>query len=467
MEDLVADRIPIAEEPAASVPDRSWAADRARVRHRRAAITSAASLAARGSALVSLVVSVPLVLHSVGAERCGVWLTLASLVALLGFADLGLGNGLVNAAARATGEDDDDALRAAVASTFYLLVSIAVVLAVVFAIGYPFVPWADLVNAHGASIRAEVAPAVSGLVALFLVGLPLRVVDRTQTALQQGFYPNLWQALGNVLGLVGLALAVREHASLEWLVWTPLLGLLLSSVANWVTFFGVVRRDLLPRPHLASRASSRHLFRLGVSFFVLQIAVAVSYQTDTLVIAQVLGPTAVQQYAVPMRLFLIPSTLMGLLLAPLWPAYSEALARGDQAWVMKTLRRTIILATGTGTLAATALVLSAPWLIRVWVGHAVAPTALLLVALGAWLVAMSLTGPISVFLNGASVLGPQAVGSVVMMLANLGLSIYLAGAVGVSGVVWGTVLSQVAFFLGPAIFFVRRHAPSVRMAPAL
>jgi len=36
-----------------------------------------------------------------------------------------------------------------------------------------------------------------------------------------------------------------------------------------------------------------------------------------------------------------------------------------------------------------------------------------------------------------------------MMLANIALSIYLAGRVGISGVVWGSVFAQLLFILIP------------------
>lgn len=433
--------------------------DRSRERYRRAALTSVATLGARGSALASLLVSVPLVIHSVGPESFGVWLTLASILALLGFADLGIGNGLVNAASRASA-DDDASVAAFVASAFYVLAGAAIALGVVFAAAYAFVPWADLVNAHSSSVRAEVAHAVAGLVALFLLGLPLRVVDRTQTALQDGFYANIWLAFGNVAGLGGLALAVQLEAGLSWLVWAAPAGHLLAAAANSIVFFGVTRRDLFPWPGLVRRAATSRLAKLGLSFFVLQVAVAVAYQSDAIVVAHVLGPEAVQEYAVPMRLFLVPSILIAIALTPLWPAYSEAIARHDRDWVMSTFRRTLVAATVAGAAAAAALALAAPRLIELWVGDAAEPSSLLIGALAVWLVVMAVTGPVSVFLNGASVLVPQAVGAVAMMAANLGLSIALAKAVGVSGVVWGTVAAQIVFFLLPAVYYTRRTVSS-------
>ncbi len=432
-------------------------AERARARHRRALLTSAATLAARGSSLVTLIVSVPLVIHSVGPESFGVWLTLASFVALFGFADLGLGNGLVNVVSRASGKDDAAALPSFVASAFYLLTGVAALLGVGFIVLYPLVPWAELVNAHSAAVRADVGPAMAGLAVLLFLNLPLRVVERTQTALQEGFWPNLWLTAGNGLGLACLAFAVRVDAGLPWLVWAPLVGPLVATMANWFVFFGIMRRDLFPWPALVRRAHTKNLLKLGASFFVLQVAVAVAYQSDAIVIAQVLGPEAVQEYAVPMRLFLVPSILLGIFLTPLWPAYSEAIARNDREWVVTTFRRTLIAATLTGVAAAGILALAARGIIRLWVGESVRPTVALLAALAVWVVMMAVTGPLSVFLNGASVLGPQVVGAVLMMTANLGLSVALARAVGVSGVIWATIATQVAFFLVPAAFYTRRR----------
>jgi O-antigen/teichoic acid export membrane protein len=49
-----------------------------------------------------MVISVPLTLTYLGSERYGMWMAISSIVALLAFADFGLGNGLVNAIAVAS-----------------------------------------------------------------------------------------------------------------------------------------------------------------------------------------------------------------------------------------------------------------------------------------------------------------------------------------------------------------------------
>ena len=53
--------------------------------------------AAKAIGLLTSLVSVPLTYRYLGAERYGIWMVLISIIAAMGFADLGIGNGLMNA----------------------------------------------------------------------------------------------------------------------------------------------------------------------------------------------------------------------------------------------------------------------------------------------------------------------------------------------------------------------------------
>src|SRR5208282_70762 len=93
---------------------------------------------------------------------------------------------------------------------------------------------------------------------------------------------------------------------------------------------------LLPARRAFSGVAARKIFDLGILFFVLQCAFVLAYTSDNIVIAQVLGAAAVALYAVPQKLFSSVSTIVSMAINPLWPAYGEALARGDVAWVRRT-----------------------------------------------------------------------------------------------------------------------------------
>src|ERR1035441_8948081 len=76
--------------------DTSTESGRSQERQRRAFLSTMAAFAAKGIAIVTQLVTVPMTLNYLGAERFGLWMAISSVVSMLAFADLGVGNGLLN-----------------------------------------------------------------------------------------------------------------------------------------------------------------------------------------------------------------------------------------------------------------------------------------------------------------------------------------------------------------------------------
>jgi len=276
-------------------------------------------------------------------------------------------------------------------------------------------------------------------VGVFLA-LPLGVVQRAEVGMQEMFVANVWQAMGRLLGLAGIILAVAVGASLPYLVLALAVAPALALAGNGVDLFFRRRPWLRPSLKRVERDVAGALLRIGSLFFVLQIAIAVAYESDALVLTQILGPTAVTTYSVTMRVFLVVPALANFVLAPLWPAYGEAISRGDVHWVRQTLRRAIrggLLLTVPG---AAVLALVARPFIAAWAG--VESPYLLICAAAIWVIVMTLGAVIAAFLNGARVIRAQIVAAVTMMIANLGLSIVFTHWLGVSGVIWGSIAAE-------------------------
>src|SRR5439155_14854316 len=119
--------------------DTSTKEGRARERKRRVLLTAVSTIFSKAVSLLIILVSVPLTVHYLGPERYGLWMTISSFIALMSFADLGLGNGLVNAISQADGAGDRQLARRSVSAGFFLLLGVSVGLGVVFAVIYPFV----------------------------------------------------------------------------------------------------------------------------------------------------------------------------------------------------------------------------------------------------------------------------------------------------------------------------------------
>jgi O-antigen/teichoic acid export membrane protein len=436
-------------------------------RYRRIAWSTALSTIARVVGLATGFISVPLVGGYLGDDRYGIWLQMSSFLAALGPLDLGIGLGLLTIVSDAHGRDDREAARRAISTAAAMLTTIAAVAVAVFGIAYFLIPWARVFNVTTPTAMSEAGPAAAVMFGAFALGLPLGIVAQVQLAHQAGYISSAWAIVGNLGSFVALIVIIVLHGSLPLLILALTgVGLVAAGLNGWF-LFRRQRRWLMPRFRDVDLGAARPLLRTGLLFLVLQIAGLAAYSLDNVVIAQIMGSPAVQEYAVPTKLFTLAPTLLSFVLLPLWPAYRESLSRGDGAWVRRTLRRSIKLAALVNIPSTLVLVVAGPFILQVWAPQLhLQPTTLLLVGLGTWTIMNTLNGPFAMLLNGANVVGFQAVCATLMAVTNVAISIYLVQRIGVSGAVYGSVISQFVFILVPEVWYVRRFLRRMPDSPA-
>lgn len=425
-------------------------------RYRRVALSALASVLAKLISAATALVSVPLTLHYLGVERYGMWMTISSFVAMLSFADFGMGYGLMNAVARASGGNDRAAIRAAVSSGFIALSSVALLLLCLLAAVYPFVSWPALFNVQTALAQQEAGPALAIFMACFFIAIPAGIVQRVQMGLQRGFLASLWQCFSSLLGLAGVLLAIYCQAGLPWLVLAFAGAPLLAAIVNSLVFFRRMAPDIAPSRASASLSTGLAIMKGGSLFFGLQILYALTFSADGLIIAQLLGAAAVPEYSVPEKLFSLVGMSIGILLTPLWPAYGEAVARGDHAWVRRTLRRTLVLVLGVATALCLPLLFLGPWIVQHWVGRQVMPTFILLLGLALFRIVESGCASVAAYLNGAHVIRPQLYISGATAALALAFKFLLVPEMGVAGIVWGTLAAYLLAVIVPYAIVVPR-----------
>ena len=421
---------------------------RSKERYRRAALSATTGGLVRLVGLVGVVITVPLTLGYLGQERYGLWVTVASLAAVLQFSDLGLGNGVVTMIAELQGSDSRDRIRVLVSSALALLVASGAAVLALAALAARFVDWPRLFHLSE-QVGHEAAPAVAVYLACLGLGVPLGLVTHVQNGLQEGFVANLWAAAGAAVGLGAVVVAALLEAPVLGLVAAGAVPPLVALAVNSVHFFGLRHPDL--RPSLASvrLATSMSLLRLGGLFFVLQVAVAVAYSSDNLVIGAVRGAEEVTAYSVPFRLFAFFPMVVALVVSPLWPAYGEAIARRDLGWVRRTLSRSLAAVAGVTVPCCVLLIVAGPQLVEVWTAGRVHAGRFLLAGLALWAVLGSLGGAAAMLLNAARQVRLQVVTAVVMAVANVALTIVFVRAIGPAGAVWATLVSYVVCVVVP------------------
>lgn len=421
-------------------------------RGRRARLTAVTNVLFQGSVLAIGLISVPLSLAYLGAERYGIWLTLNSLLTWLALSDMGWGgNALINALACAHGSDDLAKARELVSTAFCGLCAIVLVLTLAFFGIVDHVPIAALFNAPPSVPDAELRRAVTMAFMAFAASFPAGVVQAVLHGYQRGYWANAWNTLASLLGLVALVTVTRVGGDLSRFVlalWGVRAAMALLAT---VLLFVWIAPWLAPNPKFVSRVALSRLGALGVRYFVAQLAGLGMFHSQPLIIAHQLGPSQVGIFNVAQRILTLPWNLAQMIVSPLLPAYGEARARRDWAWIRKGFARSLLTSAAIGIVFTVPLALVIRRFLAAWIGPALVPSPGLVFALAAYTVIASLAVPLSVLLYGLEAVGGQARIAVLTTLSTIGLGLWMTGKWGLPGLGWAMTISFCLNLLGQVL----------------
>jgi Na+-driven multidrug efflux pump len=146
--------------------------------------------------------------------------------------------------------------------------------------------------------------------------------------------------------------------------------------------------------------------------------------------------------------------LASFIFQPLWPAFSEAIQRGDHEWVRKTVRKSLLLAAaislGTGLL----LSLLGPTVVLFWLKGRATPSMLLFCGFALLGVVFALNDVLVSILSTSHFLKTQVVLAILGGAAALASKIALVPLLQSAGAPWGTALGYAACFTLPGIVLV-------------
>lgn len=425
-------------------------------RYRRILLTGGSTAIVKILSASINLITVPLTLNYLGAERYGLWMAISSIMVLMSFADLGLGNGLLNAISKAHGRKSIKEAQIAVSSTFYMLLSISGILFLIFLIIYPFIEWQIVFNAQSKLAIDESGPTMFVLVITFLINMPLGVVQRIQDGYQEGFRFQIWLIVGSIISLVGLLTCIYLETGLPWLVLAFSSGQLIAILFNGILLFSKRRKELRPRLTYFDFTIAKYLFNAGLIFFFLGIFTLLGNASDNIVLAHTLGPASVAGYEIVKKVFLF-SMVTQFIIQPLWPAFGEAMESGDYNWAKRTLTKAIKLSILSSALISFPLLLFGKQLIEIWVGPEFVPSWSLLVGFYVFVLFANYGGVMSTFLNSGALIKKQLLIIGLASLSSIFLKIVLSLNFGVSGIIWATILSYSIFYIIPSYKIAFNH----------
>jgi O-antigen/teichoic acid export membrane protein len=415
------------------------------------------ALAGRGVSAITTWIAIPLTLGYLGIEKNGIWLTLATFLALLNVADLGLGYSVMNALSSTYAHDDKERARVVASSAFVMLCGVAIVIA---AAGIPVIQamnWPVLLGAPSLT-QTEIATALTCAFLVFIVNLPLSALPKMLAAYQEGARGSFVTLCGSVAGFLGLLTAIHYQLDLPGLI----LGMHGVTVAVWVVasawLFGWHKPFLRPALRFVRWDVVRSLWSQGWKFFVLQLTGAFALQSDVIIVSWRLGADQVTAFNNAQKLFVLALMVQALASPFVWTAFGEAQARNDVGWMRRALRRGTWVSLALGASIAVPLIFIAQPFIAWWIdgNDQAIPSMSVIIWHAAWVLVFSILQMGVVVLNAHGRLTLQMICGGISALVNIGLSIYWADHYGPSGVIAASVAATVVFTLGPVWWEVSR-----------
>jgi O-antigen/teichoic acid export membrane protein len=413
-------------------------------------------IVAKAAFFLSALLIARIAIPHLGTERFGVLMTVISLMAFLTIADLGVGSSLVTTLSRALGAGDYQRVRQLQINGLAVVSSMAIAVCAC-SIGLLYLDIGSLVfPASGRVIQMEATNAFAVFGLLFGLSLPVTLVGKIQLGLQLGHITNQWLALAAIVNLAGGAIAAIYFDSVPLVVGGMMAGTLMCGAANATQFFASGNQNSQLARADVNRGVIREVLRDSLFYFVLQVIFTVTYASDTLIVARILGAQQASVFALSERIFSIVAVAIAVVSGPLWAAYGDAIGAGDERWAKATLgTSTIKIGIASLLISLTILCLFKPAIWLLTGGDLDVPFSLAL-AMGCWRVVEALGASLSVYLFAHQAMKLTLALGIATAISSFAAKLLLLPHFGVTVMPIATAVCFAACSLAPLTYYVRR-----------
>jgi len=395
------------------------------------------------ASIVSGLVTIPIVVHSLGKTQYGLWAFALGVTEYLNLLDLGVSPSVVRFGARSRGAKDPEQLNALASTGLAVygvigLLTVGAGLALSFAVPLLIdVPSSLTADARLATFLLVLSIAIQFPLGLFgdlLVAQQRYDVANAAGMLSVALYVGLIVALvtrtGGVVLVAGIVLATTALRLLVPLLW----------LRRELPFLRISRRYV-------NRQRFRELLRFSGDNFLIHVAAKVVYSTDVVVVGIVLGARAAALYAIASRIFSMATSLGTGGTRMLAPAFAEFEGAADLVRLRVYLRSGLRIGMAMMLALALPMILIPDRLIRAWIGPGCRPTTWTTLVLGFVLLVEVPLGVVMQYLIARGRQRRMTRFLVFSVVANIALSVLLARSLGVWGVALATLIVESALLI--------------------
>jgi O-antigen/teichoic acid export membrane protein len=297
----------------------------------------------KGISICISLVLVPLLINYINPSRYGIWLTLSSIVGWFSFFDIGLTQGLRNKFAEAKATGDHKSGQIYVSTTYAVLVIIFTSVWLIFILCNSFLNWSDILKLPQ-DMGSEVSTLAIIVFTYFCAQFVLRIVTTINIADQQPARASLIELIGQFSSLIFIVVLTKitKGSLINLGIGLCLFPVLVYVGAN-LYFFNSTYKQYRPKLSKVDFSYAKGLFNLGLTFFIIQIASVIQYESANVIIARNFGTTEVTSYNIVYKYFGMLTMLYTIFLTPFWSASTEAFLKQDFGWIKNAVKKYSIL----------------------------------------------------------------------------------------------------------------------------
>ncbi len=416
---------------------------RANERYRLATLSITANIFSRFFTALVMLLSVSWTLPYLGAERFGIWMTIASLVAVLTLLDLGVGNALTNRIASIATLNDNLSLSKAISGGLGFLLIISIIIALIIIPLGNIISWKNIIPTNNSTLNNEIQNAILVFSIIFPLHIFSNGLSRIFAGLQRSFESYLFSIFWSIFSIIALWFASKEHVGIPYLLMIVLGS---SSIANLNSLMLLISRGLFSAKAMITelKNESTHLFSSGILFFILQVGTTIGWSADSLIISSTIGVAEVATFAIVQRLYQLATQPLMIMNTPLWGAYADATQRRDYKFIKKTLTRSIVITFLSSILITISITIFGDHFVTIWTHNQIHISIYLFISYGVWAILESTGNSLAMFLNGTGIIKPQIYAVILFSFCSVLAKLYLANNYGLVSMLLG---NSIIYFL--------------------
>ncbi len=401
----------------------------------------------KGTSLFLSMLYVPLFLECLDKTRYGIWVTIMSLVNWIGFFDIGIGQGLRNLLAKSLAEENYIEAKKVVSTAYVAMILIFALIMVIFVFIYPFINWYKIFNAP-VDMASEINTLILIVVLMMCMNFILGIFKSVLLAYQM---PDVTSNMNLAIQSISLLTIFVFYLSGKI---SSLIGIgsilviipVLVYVFYTFKYFRGRFKRVLPSLRFFEKKMVRQILTLGAAFFIIQISNLFLFQSNNIIISNIIGPEAVPEYYIVNKYLSILLFAFTIITTPFWSAVTDAYTKKDIAWIKNVKSKLVRIYCGFILLAIVMIIIS-PLFFKIWLGDKMEISTYLVILLSVFLLLQMYSNIFLSIINGIGKIKLQFYISILLPFIYVPLAIVMGKHMGIYGVVISGIIMMLIYVI--------------------